>query len=131
MEKIEQLVDGIVDRMLQHRSFYRIMLRAQLDGDNKLVSDMITGMKLKNLGLVSALIQEGQRKNAFVQDIDVTMMMISTIGTIYQVAADTPYLRRQLQTEGLSDQENTEVLRGKLKTHLKHLFKAALTYDGK
>ena len=131
LAKIELLVDRIVDRMIDHHAFYRIMLRAQLDGDNESISRTIGDMKLKNLELVTKLVQEGQRKKVFVKGIDVALMMTTMIGTIYQAAAGSQYLRLKMQTEGVPEHEYADTLRKKLKTHLKQLFKAILTYDGK
>ena len=93
ISKIELLVDSIVDRMIDHHAFYRIMLRAQLDRDNASISHIIGDMKLKNHELVTKLIQEGQRKKVFVKGIDVSLMMTTIIGTIYQAAAGSQHLR--------------------------------------
>jgi AcrR family transcriptional regulator len=131
IDKIDVLVESIVDRMIDHHAFYRIMLRAQLDGDNEIISHTIGDMKLKNHELVAKIIQEGQRKKVFVKGIDVALMMTTVIGTIYQAAAGSRYSKTVMQTEGLTEKEYTLALRKKLKTHLKHVLKATLTYDGK
>lgn len=131
LDKIEHLVDSIVDRMVDHHAFYRVMLRAQLDRDNDSISRIIGDMKLKNLELVTKLIQEGQRKKVFTKVASVPLLMTTIIGTIYQAAAGSYYLQKNLQAEGQSQQEYADSLRKGLKTHLKHVLKATLTYDGK
>jgi AcrR family transcriptional regulator len=129
--KIEALVDRIVDRMVDHHAFYRIMLRAQLNEDNEPVSRMIGDMKLTNLELVTKLIAEGQRKKVFVKNVDPAMMMTTLIGTIYQAAIGSRYFKASLQAESLPEADYADMLRKKLKTHLKNVLKATLTHDGK
>jgi len=131
MEKIEVFVDGLVDRMIDHHAFYRIMLRADLSKDHESIGLMISELKLKNLELVTRLIREGQEKKVFTRKIDVALLMMTVIGTIYQAATGSQYVKKTMGAEHVSDTEFTTTLRKKLKTHLNHLFKAVLTYEVK
>ncbi len=121
----------MVERIMGNKSLHRIMLRAQLDGENEAVSQCMATMKEKNLDLVNKLIQEGQRKKVFVKGIDVPLMMMTLIGTIYQAAAGSQYLKLSIKPEPVKQEEYETVILKKLKTHLKHVLKATLTYDGK
>ncbi len=131
LQKIDILVDRMVERIMGNKSLHRIMLRAQLDGENEAVSQCMATMKEKNLDLVNKLIQEGQRKKVFVKGIDVPLMMMTLIGTIYQAAAGSQYLKLSIKPEPVKQEEYETVILKKLKTHLKHVLKATLTYDGK
>jgi len=131
LQKIEILVDRMVDRMMSNKSLHRIMMRAQLDTEHEAVSACITSMKEKNLDLVNKLVHEGQRKKVFVKGIDVPLMMMTLIGTIYQAAAGSNYLKASLRGETGDAAEQDAILIKKLKAHLKHVLKATLTYETK
>ena len=131
LEKVEVFVNGLIDRMIDHHSFYQIMLRADLSKDHEPIGTMIAELKLKNLELVTRLIREGQDKGAFRQDIDVPMMMMTIIGTIYQAATGSQYVKMSIGAALESGSEFNTTLRAKLRTHLNHLLKAVLTHEVK
>ena len=131
MAKVEAIIEGIVDRMLQHHSFHRIMFREQLVANNEAVARLIIDMKLKNLEIVGKIIAEGQRKKVFVKGIDVALTMMTVIGTIYQAATTSTYLHISHPPEtAISPEAYAATTKKKLKAHLKHTLKAILTYDG-
>lgn len=131
LEKIDALVEGMVERMTTHKTFHRVMMRAQLAGDNVEVDKLILETKQKNLELVAKIIAEGQRKKVFVKDIDAGMLMMTVIGTIYQSATSPVYLRTADIAAAEKAADASELIKKKLKTHLKRVLKATLTYEGK
>jgi AcrR family transcriptional regulator len=129
LDKIDALVDGMVDRMLKHKTFHRVMLQSQVITGNEEIAQAIAEVKLKNFELVSKIITEGQQKKVFVRGVDSGMLMMTVIGTIYQATTGSVYFHHsQEQTKG---EDYAEFMKKKLKTHLKHVLKAILTYEGK
>jgi AcrR family transcriptional regulator len=129
LDKIDALVDGMVDRMLKHGNFHRVMLRAQLTTDHEDVLSIMTETKAKNLALVNQIIYEGQQKKIFVSGVDAAMLMMTVVGTVYQAATGCSYMRI-IQQSGTWDASQPDILNTRLKSHLKHVLKAALTYEG-
>jgi AcrR family transcriptional regulator len=131
LDKIDALVDGMVDRMMKHKNFHRVMQHSQLSADNAEIAEIIAQIKLKNLELVNKIIAEGQRKKVFVKDIDGAMLMMTVSGTVYQAATGSVYFRATDSREALTEEAYQELVNTKLKTHLKRVLKATLTYEGK
>jgi AcrR family transcriptional regulator len=131
IDKIEQLIESLVERMMENASFHRVMLRAQLTEDKGSVNSLMTETKLKNLEVVKKIILEGQRKKVFIKNIDIGLLLMTVIGTIYQVSTASPYLQAAIGTADLSEEEHKESVKKRLKIHLKHVLKAALTHDTK
>jgi AcrR family transcriptional regulator len=131
LEKIDALIEGMVDRMMQHKNFHKIVLQSQLTTDNEEVARIITETKTKNLEIVNKIIAEGQRKKVFVRGIDAALLMMTVSGTIYQATAGSIYFRIAYPGEDLNENGYTDLVKKKLKTHLKRIIKAALTYEGK
>lgn len=127
LQKIDALVESMVERMMTHRTFHRVIMRAQLATENAEVDKLLLESKKKNLELVTKIIAEGQQKGVFVKDIDAGMMMMTVVGTIYQAATSSVYMR----TPDAGDLKAAELIKKKLKTHLKKVLKATLTYEGK
>jgi len=130
LEKIDALVESIVERMLKHRDFHRVLLNAQLTTGNEELSRIIADIKLKNLELFRQIITQGQRKKAFAKDVDTTMLVLTLTGTIYQVATGSAYLHGAFPQKDLSEQAYDDLVKKKLKKHLKRTLKAALIYEG-
>lgn len=132
LEKIDRLVESYVDRMMENTSFHRISMREQLstslDGG---VIKMINETKLGNMELVKKIVQEGQRKKVFTRQVDVPLLITTMIGTFYQLLATQGFYRMVNGLEGMADEEFHQHLIKKLKAHLKHIIKAALTYENK
>jgi AcrR family transcriptional regulator len=130
-DKIDTMVDGMVDRMMLHKNFHRVVMYSQLSTDNDEVAKIMAETKLKNLEVINKIIAEGQRKKVFVKGIDAGLLMMTVSGTIYQAAAGSVYFRIAHPDETLTEEAYTEQIKKKLKTHLKRVIKATLTYEGK
>ncbi len=131
LEKIDAMVESMVERMLQHSNFHRVMIRAQLTGDHDQLTKLMLDTKLKNLEIVSKIIAEGQKKKVFTKGVDVPLLLMTVIGSVYQAAAGSAYYKMATAKEALPDEEAQGLLKQNLKQHLKRLLKATLTYEGK
>lgn len=129
LEKIDALVDGMVDRMLKHKTFHRVMLQSQVIAGNDEIAQLIAEVKLRNFELVNKIVAEGQQKKVFVKGVDTGMLMMTVVGTIYQATTSSVYFRSPQDPS--KEEEHSAFMKKKLKTHLKHVLKAVLTYEGK
>jgi AcrR family transcriptional regulator len=71
LQKINILIDGVIDKFLSNQCFHNIMLREQLSvGDRtQVISDLIFQLKLKNWQGIESILREGQQKGHFRNNI--------------------------------------------------------------
>lgn len=131
LDKVNAVVETMVERMMQHRMFHRVMLQCQLTTDNESVARLIKETKMQNLELVNRIIAEGQEQKVFVNDVDGGMLMMTIAGTVYQAAAGSAYFKATNPDQTATEGADLELIKKKLKTHLKRILKAVLTYEGK
>lgn len=131
IQKMYSLIDTYVQKIMKNPHFHRINLQANQAHGMKDITSLIHSNKLQNIELVRKLIHEGQRNKEFVKGIDVPMLIITMLGTAYQIINNVTFYRLMYKLEHMSDKEVLQHLQKKLTTHLKQLFKATLTYEGK
>ncbi len=129
MEKIEQLIDQYIVKLTNQQSFHRIMVREQMMNNNEFISEQITALKTRNQALIRQLIDEGQEKGVFKNDIDVPLMMMTMVGTVSQLVTTQHFYKQINNLESLPEAEFQEHIRTKLSKHLKKIFKAILTNE--
>lgn len=129
IEKVEELVERNVDRMMDNRDFHRIMLWVQLEEGASLVTQMLFDQKKQSRKLLEQLIVQGQEQGAFSRNIDIDLLITTLFGTIYQAVSSLLHHSPILRVAGQSDAEYIESMRARLKSHLNQLFKAILTHD--
>lgn len=131
LQKINILIDSVIDRMFGNQCFHNIMLREQLSGDDRspMISDSIFQVKIKNrLGLESIL-REGQEKGQFRPNMDVTMLMATLYGIVNHVITTQSFYKKVNNLESLDEVEFGKHLKQHLSKHLKSIFKATVTYE--
>ncbi|MEO6831013.1 MAG: TetR family transcriptional regulator [Chitinophagaceae bacterium] len=129
LTKVERVVDGLVERMMKNKSFHRITMRAQLNEEHDGLNIMLTEQKRRNLELITKLISEGQKQKVFSKNIDIPLLVMTIIGTIYQATTSASYYMVAQDNHHNSEESCQEKLLKKLKTHLKKVVKATLTYE--
>lgn len=130
-EKIDRLISDYVDKFISNPHFHRIVIKGQMYKDMQEITTMIYENKLENLELIKKIVQEGQRKKEFVKNVDVPMMMVTLLGTATYVINNQEFFRIQNKLVDLPDEKFLQIVRKKLITHLKQVFKAILNYEGK
>jgi AcrR family transcriptional regulator len=131
IQKMFHLIDTYVAKIMDNPHFHRISVQAYQSREMKDVAMLIHDNKMRNIDLVKKIIHEGQRNKEFVKGIDVPMLIITLLGTAYQMINNVNFYRLIYKLEALSDAEVHLHLKKKLTTHLKNLFKATLTYESK
>lgn len=127
IQKLEVLVNNYVDKLCNNFKFFQIMNREPAIKEIQSISKIVNASKQRNQGIVKLLVEEGQHKNYFKGDIDIALMMNTLTGTLISVGSTHDYLRMVYQCEHMPQEEFEAMLREKMKKHLFHLLKAALT----
>ena len=129
MQKMDQLIDQYIVKLTHHQSFHRIMVREQMMNSNRFITDQIHTLKNRNQTLIGELIKEGQAKGVFKKDIDVSLMMMSMVGTVSQLVTTQHYYKEINGLQSLTEEEFQLHIRTQLSQHLKKIFKAILTNE--
>lgn len=128
LQKVFLLLESYVERMMDHQAFHKIMVREQIAQADPEICAMIHETKRQNQEFIKKLIEEGQKKGDFKKNIDVPLMMVTMIGTANQLISTQHYYKEINHLQDMSSEDFQKLLRKKLTTHLKTLFKAILTY---
>jgi AcrR family transcriptional regulator len=130
MQKINLLIDSVIDRLMGNQCFHNIMLRETLSSErNPAISEHIMKLKMRNIELMQQLIMEGQAAGVFRDDIDMSLMTTTLYGTINYAIASQDFYKKINKLESMEQGEFTEYLKRKLSQHLKSLFKSTVTNE--
>lgn len=129
LDKIFQLIDSYVDRMMRRQNFHKLVVREQMLMKESATLSFIYDLKRRNQELIRSLIKEGQEKGTFKKNIDIPLMMITLIGTANQLIT-TQHIYKELNNlQDMPDEQFQKHLKKKLNIHIKTLFKAILTHE--
>jgi AcrR family transcriptional regulator len=126
LEKINKLIDLFVAKISDRPYFCRIMVRAQATQEG-VPTELIHEIKQQMYDLVKKLIMEGQKKGAFLKDIDTMMMVNTLVGTSNHVIISQNFLKKVWNQEAISEEKFRQQLKERVSNHLKKLFKVVLT----
>ena len=129
VQKIHQLVETYVERMLENPFYHKIIIREQMTIGAETFKTLLGKVKFQNLQMVKGLVAEGVRKKVFNKSVDVSLLMSTMFGTFYQVISNVAFYRKCWNMEALQAAAFDIQLRKKLKVHLKLILTAALTYE--
>ncbi|WP_217603875.1 TetR/AcrR family transcriptional regulator [Chitinophaga sp. GbtcB8] len=126
LEKINKLIELFVAKISDRPYFCRIMVRAQATQEG-VPTELIHEVKKQMYDLVKKLITEGQKKGAFLGDIDTMMMVNTLVGTSNHVIISQNFLKKVWNQEAISEDKFRQQLKERVSNHLKKLFKVVLT----
>jgi AcrR family transcriptional regulator len=129
LDKVYQLIDSYLDKYFAQQDFHKIVAREQMAEKESVLSGMLHEMKKTNQALIKQIINDGQKKGAFKKNIDVSLLMITMIGTSNQLLTTQHFYKEINNLQAMPDDEFQKLLRKKLTIHLKTLFKSILTYE--
>lgn len=126
-QKLEIILEDYVDRVIDKHRFYKLMLTQDSMTNNEPIQDMIREMKSRNATLMMKLLEDGQKKGVFRNDIDVLLLINSAFGTAMHTFIGLDFYKEfnHLQTE--SPEELDELVKQRLKTHIKRMCKAIVS----
>ena len=129
IEKVYKLVDEFIERVIIKQQFYKIMMSEQMINKNPVVLQLIKDIKFVNAQHIGKIVKEGQKLGMFKKKVDVIMMQSTIFGVTTQIIVNQSYYREFNNMEDLSDQEFHKILKKRLGTYLKELYKAILGYE--
>jgi AcrR family transcriptional regulator len=129
LQKVNVMIDYFIDKFHNQHCFHKIMMREQVANQKNATSEMIQDFKKRNQQLVKQLIQEGQKSGDFNKNIDVPILMATLIGTVSNLVTTQHFYREINNLQNMPDEQFQKLIRKKLSTHLKFLFKAILTHE--
>lgn len=126
IQKVENLIDQYIGKLMSQHGFHRVMVREQMTNKNGPISEQIQQLKKQNQELIKKLIHEGQKTGDFKKNIDIPLLMMTMVGTINQLITTQHYYRDINNLQSLTEEEFQKHIRKKLSQHLKGIFKAIL-----
>lgn len=129
MEKVNMMIDFFIEKFHSQTCFHKILMREQVASQRTSISALIQQIKKHNQKLVKEIIQEGQKSGAFAKNIDIPILMATLIGTTSNLVT-TPHFYREINNlQDMPDEQFQKLMKKKLSTHLKFIFKAILTHE--
>jgi AcrR family transcriptional regulator len=128
-QKIEALIDNYVEKILKNPHYHRITLPLDKAKEMKDIAKLIHETKLQNLELVKKIVSEGKRRREFAKGIDVSMLMVTMLGTATHMINNIEFYRIMYGLEEQTEEEVHHHLKKKLTTHLKQVFKSLVKYE--
>ena len=130
IQKVNLMIDGVVERLIEKQCFHNIVVREQLAGNRTpIISDLLRTMKMKNLRAMEGIIEEGQQLGVFQKNVDVFMLSTTLFGTINQAISTQPFYRTVYSLEEATQRDLDLHLKQKLSTHLKKIFRVILNQE--
>lgn len=129
MQKMENLVDSYIERVMQKQQFFKIMMCEQVINKNPVIVKVMGDSKKKNMESINRLIKDGQQKKAFRKNVDVLLLMNTLIGCITQTMLTLDYYKEFNDLQNVPQDQFFEQIKQKLSIHIKFLFKALLNHE--
>ncbi len=127
MDKIFQLIDHYIDKVMGRQAFHRILAREQVITHSPEISALILQMKKQNQSLVAQIIKAGQKKGEFKKTVDVPLLMGTLIGTASHLLTSRHIFRELDNKQDMTDPEFDAYAKKKIGQHMKTIFKSLLT----
>lgn len=127
-KKVDMLIENYTDLISENRSFHRLMIREQLDAKDGVLFNLVIKLKLHNKNLLENAIKQGQKLGLFHNDVDVSLLVATVIGSINHCFTNYNFIMDAKGIPAEAYEENFPILLDKLKQQLKVMIKAFLTY---
>jgi AcrR family transcriptional regulator len=120
LEKINQIIDGYVNRFLSQPAFHRVLQQELLVTNREILHQNVIELFTKNTQDVVSIIEEGIRKKVF-RKVDPQLLFASIIGTINQVMLSRSMCNIFLKKEISSDPYQDPQLKKRITHHIKQM----------
>jgi AcrR family transcriptional regulator len=128
-QKLEILIDQHIERVFKQQPFYMVMLHEQMLNKNETVLLSIKKYKLEFINLIKEVIDQGKKQQLFRNEVDIMLLLTSMTGTVMQMLINKSYYKEFNNYEKIKNEAYEDILKQKLSSHIKSLFKATLGYD--
>lgn len=129
LEKVDLIIDTYIDVIQENKSFHTLMMREQVMLKKGPLYASIKNMKRQNHHLMEVAVKSGQKAGIFQDNIDIGMLAVTLVGAVNHFFSNYKYICENKEAEAIADScmhWATDI--EKLKTHLKTMFRAFLTY---
>ena len=126
-EKLELLVDDYIQKLFDQHIFYKLMYFEQMLDQNQTINKLLLQLKRNNGELITKLINDGQQKGVFKENIDVPFLIQTILGTIIHSYMNREYYRSINKLEHLSNDEFLTQYKVRLKKYMKDLVKLTIS----
>ena len=128
IEKIDQLIESYVNRILSQPSFHRILYQELMISQRKEMHTPITNIFGYNSNKIKQIIEKGIRKKVF-KKVDPALTVATLIGSINQVVLSKPMCCMLLNENDDFNPYTNKVFKKKLIAHIKQLMHAHLLIE--
>jgi AcrR family transcriptional regulator len=122
LDKINQIIDGYIDRFLSQPAFHRVLQQELLVSNREMLHQNVTALFVKNTQDVVSIIEKGIRKKLF-KKVDPQLLFASIIGTINQVMMSRSMCNILMNNDSSSDPYTNPELKNRLNKHIKQMVK--------
>ena len=129
LEKVNMMIDFFIEKFHSQTCFHKIMMREQVASHRATTSELIQQLKKHNQQLVKQIIQEGQKTGDFVKHVDIPILMATLTGTVSNLVTTQHFYREINNLQDMPDEQFQKLMKKKISTHLKFIFKAILTHE--
>jgi AcrR family transcriptional regulator len=127
-EKLERYIDSYVERVVNNNCFHVIINRELSKQKKTDLSDQITNIVMKNVSVFQDIIRNGIKSGHFSKDADVELLVATMYGTKNYIV-NTPNISSRIIGYDVTDSNNQEILKPRLKSYMKKLLKCYLSND--
>jgi AcrR family transcriptional regulator len=120
LDKINQIIDGYINRFLSQPAFHRVLQQELLVTNRELLHQNVTSLFIKNTQDIVAIIEKGIRKKVF-RKVDPQLLFASIIGTINQVMLSKAMCNILMNNDVNADPYKDPELKNRLTKHIKQM----------
>ncbi|MCX6205779.1 MAG: TetR family transcriptional regulator [Bacteroidetes bacterium] len=120
LEKINQIIDGYINRFLSQPAFHRVLQQELLVTNREMLHQNVISLFIKNTQDVVAIIEKGVRKKVF-KKVDPQLLFASIIGTINQVMLSRNMCNILMNNDAQADPYQNPELKTRLTKHIKQM----------
>jgi AcrR family transcriptional regulator len=128
LEKVDLLIDTILNIIISNIDFHRLMMREQVLLREGTLYDYIKDMKRQNRRLIELAVKSGQKAGIFQSNVDISMLATILIGSIQNFIGNYKYICEEKNLKYIAAGHFDTKLVDKFRSHLKIMFKSFLTY---
>ena len=128
-QKLEILIDQHIEGVFEKQPFYMVMLHEQMLNKNEAILLSIRKYKLEFINLIKEVIDQGKKQELFKNDIDIMLLLTSMTGTVMQMLINKSHYKEFNNYGKMNCEAYEDLLKQKLSSHIKSLFKATLGYE--
>lgn len=128
-EKLQKCIDYYIDRTAANNHFHKLIQRELSLSQRSVITEAIVELLLSSVMEVKKIIEEGIKNGSFRDDVDVEMLVATIFGTKYYIFNSPQMSSAVLMVDVEDEQVREEVIKPRVKAHLKNLFKSYLVNE--